>query len=150
MVGRCPLRLTRIVTVTVLVGPWDLGGVGGDASGNADGVGDFDDGGDFDGVGDVVGETEAHTANGMDHLRARSCLVELATQVRQMHVDDMTVTDPSRAPDGVEQLFASAHLSGSTAELFKQGELDASGLYFFVVDAGFASAKVNGERAEHE
>lgn len=34
--------------------------------------------------------------------RARSCLVELATQVRQMHVDDMAVADPSRALDGVE------------------------------------------------
>ena len=119
-------------------------------SGNVDGVRDFDDGGDFHLVGDIVGKTEAHTANGMDYLRARRCLVELPAQVRQMHVDDMAVADPSRAPDGVEQLFASTHFGGSTAELFKQGELDASGLYFFVVDAGFASAKVNGERAEHE
>lgn len=117
-------------------------------SADADADADADGEGDFDSVGDVVGEAEADPADGVNHLGAGGCLVELATQVRQVHIHDVAVTNPARSPDGIKQFFTCAHFGGATAELLEQREFDASGLSFFVINTDFAAAKVDGERAE--
>ena len=119
-------------------------------SASGDREGHFVGEGHFDGVGDVAGESEAHTADGVDHLGAGCCLVELAAQVRQVHVHDMAVTNPARAPDGIKKFITCAHFGGAKAELLKQRELNASGLRFFIINPDFAAAKVDGERAEDE
>ena len=56
-------------------------GVGSEVSGNADGVTGFGDSAESGGADDVIGQTKSHTADGVDYLRGRSRLVELATQI---------------------------------------------------------------------
>ena len=55
-----------------------------------------------------------------------------------------------RAPHGVEEILAGAHLGRATAQLFEQRELDAGGGDFGVVDADLAPTEVDHERAERE
>ena len=83
-----------------------------------------DGGGDLEGVGDVVGEAEADTTNGMDHLGAGSGLVELAVQVRKVNIHHMAVADPLGAPHRIEQIFTGAHFGRAAAELLEQSPAD--------------------------
>ena len=67
-----------------------------------------------------------------------------------MHVDDVRVADPVRAPDRLEQVVAGSDLGRPAAEVFEQRELDASGRHFGVVEADLVASGVDRQRAERE
>ena len=109
---------------------------------------DADAAGKSDGVSDVVGEAEADTADGVDHLGAGRYRFKLAAQVRKVDVHNVAVTDPARSPDGIKQFVTRTHLGGAAAELLEEREFDASGLRFFVINTDLTAAEVDGQRAE--
>lgn len=113
-----------------------------DSGSEAEGVGDLE------GIGDVVRQPEPDTTHGVDHLDLGRSFVELATEVGEMHVDDMVVANPLRTPHGVKQIFSRANLGRSAAELFEERELDTSCSYLFFVDSYFTPTEVDRQRAE--
>ena len=88
----------------------------------------------------VLFEAVAHAADRVDPFGA-----ELAPQVANVNVDDVGARVEVVAPDVAEQLFAGEYLARVSEEHLREHELSGRQLHEPTVDAGSASAKVEGE-----
>ena len=96
----------------------------------------------------VVAQPEADTAHGVDEAQFRSTQLQLAAQVREVHIDDVGVADPVRSPHLLEQLRAGADLGRAAAQLLEQGELDAGDGDVVRADPDLLAADIDGQRTE--
>ena len=97
---------------------------------------------------DVVCETKTHTAHRLHELDLRIALTELATQIRQVHVDHVRVSHPMGTPDAVQQFVPTADLERTTTQLSEEIEFETCGRDRDLIHAQFASTEIDTERTE--
>lgn len=96
----------------------------------------------------VVAEPESDTTNGVDESQLRRVALQLAAQIRQVHVDDMGVTNPIRTPYLLQQMHPRADLGRLAAELLEERELDPGDRHVVASDAQFLATEVDLERPD--